>query len=104
MPKLEAAFAGAFALLLLTACGCREVAEPDNSAAAAGNEAPAASIAAEPGGAGAVNVAGDPVPPPDAVSHPNGFLPPAPAEPGADSSGTRASPPATEDQHIRNRQ
>ena len=108
MSKLEAAIAGALSLLLLSGCGSQVPAAPDNAAApiegnALGNESPAAP--AQPGAP--VNSADDSVPPPDAVSHPDGYLPPAPAEPGteaANSSATEKSPPATEDEYIRNGQ
>lgn len=108
MPKLEAAIAGALSLLLLSSCGSKAPAASENIAAAAegnasGNEALA--VPAEPGAP--ANSADEAVPPPDAVSHPDGYLPPAPAEPGpanANSTGTDSSPPATEDEYIRNRQ
>lgn len=108
MSKLEAAVAGALSLLLLSGCGSQAPAASENASAAIegnalGNESPAAP--AQPGAP--VNSADEPVPPPDAVSHPNGFLPPAPGEPGptgANSTGSDPSPPATEDQYIRNGQ
>lgn len=98
-------FAGAVALLLLAACGSKEAATPgDNAAAAAGKSAPAGPVASEPGASGAANIADEAVSPPDAVSHPEGFLPPAPAEPGASPSETPTPPPATEDHYTRNGQ
>ncbi len=110
MPKLEVAIAGALSLLLLAACGGKAPAEADaeadNVAATAESNAAGAEPVAEPAQPGA-NSADEPVPAPDAVSHPNGSLPPAPAEPepaGSNSAGADSSPPATEDQYIRNGQ
>ena len=108
MPK--PAFAAALIpVLLLAACGGREEAAAPNGAAEAeaNGAAPAnPSDPVAPAGTG-VTVAPvvDPVQPtpPDAVSHPDGYLPPAPGEPkAANSSGPDA--PATEDQHLRNGQ
>jgi hypothetical protein len=105
MPKLEAAIAAALSLLLLVSCsGGPPV--PENAAAEAGGnrsqiESPAVPAQPDPP---ANSTDG---PPPDAVSHPNGYLPPLPAEPGAtgaNASGTDATPPATEDEYIRNQQ
>jgi hypothetical protein len=108
MPKLEAAIAGALSLLLLSACGTKAPAAPDNGSEPAETNAVGNAPVTEPAQPGAPAApAGEPVPPPDAVSHPNGFLPPAPAEPdpaGSNSTGTDPSPPATEDQYIRNGQ
>jgi hypothetical protein len=108
MPKLEAAIAGALSLLLLASCGGKAPAEADNVAAAAEANAVGAEPVPEPVPPGSpVNSGAEPVPPPDAVSHPNGYLPPAPAEPepaSSNSAGTDPSPPATEDQYIRNGQ
>jgi hypothetical protein len=104
MSKRNAAIAGALSALLLASCGGREAAE---NTAAAGTNAIEASAPSDPPSPdpAADNRAVDTVPPPDAVSHPEGYLPPAPAEPappGANSSDP--SPPATEDEYIRNRQ
>ncbi|HEX8514144.1 MAG TPA: hypothetical protein VF688_13675 [Allosphingosinicella sp.] len=108
MPKLEAAIAGALSLLLLASCGGKAPAEADNVAATVQGDAVGAEPVQEPAQPGApANSTDEPVPPPDAVSHPNGYLPPVPAEPepaGANSDGTDRSPPATEDQYIRNGQ
>ena len=108
MSKLEAAIAGALSLLLLSSCGSGAPAAPDNGAAAAEANAAGNGSLAEPAQPGApANAADEPVPPPDAVSHPDGYLPPAPAEPqsaGTNSAGADDSPPATEDQYIRNGQ
>ncbi len=102
MSKLEAAIAGALSLLLLSSCGEKAPAPAQNGAAAAEADAAASQPALEPGGTGApTNSADEPVPPPDAVSHPNGYLPPAPGEPepaAGNSSATDPSGPATEDQ------
>jgi hypothetical protein len=108
MSKSLAAMTGALALLLLLpSCG-PEQAGPANSAAAAEENAPESALPADPARPGApVDSTSGPIPPPDAVSHPNGYLPPAPAEsepPAANSSGTDPSPPATEDQYIRDGQ
>jgi hypothetical protein len=111
MPKPSIAAAGMLSLLLSASCGNRETAAaesnvtvPEGTASegnATGNSAPA-----EPAQPGApANGSDEPVPPPDAVSHPNGYLPPAPAEPGSQPSNSSApdsSPPATEDEYIRN--
>lgn len=110
MPKLEAVAAAALCGLLLSSCGAQEPAAGANAAAPA-EENGAANPSSGASGAAPQPAAPDngaePVPPPDAVSHPNGYLPPAPAEPGApapNSSGTDPSGPATEDQYIRNGQ
>lgn len=108
MAKLETAIAGALSILLLSSCGSGEPAAPENAVAAAeanALEAPAPAGPARPGAR--PNASADPVPPPDAVSHPNGYLPPAPAEPeaaGANSAGPDSPSPATEDEYIRNGQ
>jgi hypothetical protein len=108
MSKLEAVIAGALSILVLSSCGAREPAAEQNSAVAAeanALESKSPDDSAQPGSP--ANSLGDTVPPPDAVSHPNGYLPPAPAEPdppAANSTGADPSPPATEDQYIRNGQ
>lgn len=111
MPKPEAAFAGALSILLLSACGSGESAAPANGAAAAGESQSGNMSALDPAQPAApvapVNSSEESVPSPDAVSHPNGYLPPAPAEPEtppANSSAPTSPPPATEDQYIRNGQ
>ncbi|HET9639699.1 MAG TPA: hypothetical protein VFP12_10865 [Allosphingosinicella sp.] len=105
MSKRNAALAGAFCLLLLPSCGSREPESAQNAAVAPGATAPGTAAPAGPPPPGAsTNGLADPVPPPDAVSHPDGYLPPAPAEPGAGNSGSDPSPPATEDEYLRNRQ
>lgn len=112
MPIRGTAIAAMLPLLLLAACGSREPAEAGNGAAPAEGsaaqapEAPGNSAAADPSRPDApADGAAEPVPPPDAVSHPNGYLPPAPAEPepaGSNASGPNS--PATEDEYIRNGQ
>lgn len=110
MPKPGTATAGMLSLLLLAACGSGETAAAGNVAAAEGgamegNVLGNSASAARPGGPADDSVA--PVPPPDAVSHPDGFLPPAPAEPeptAANSSDPLSTRPATEDEYIRNGQ
>jgi hypothetical protein len=105
MSKLQPAFA---ALLLLSACGGRDQPGVGNETAEAGANALENANPAEPIQPGVpVNAVVDPVPPPDAVSHPDGYLPPAPGEaepPPANSSGPEKSPPATEDEYMRNKQ
>jgi len=104
MPK--PAFAAAMLpLLILAACGEREEESAPNGAVEAGANAVEPASPSDPGQPGAPGAPVDPVPPapPDAVSHPDGYLPPAPGEPaGANSSGPDA--PATEDQYLRNKQ
>lgn len=107
MSKLATAIAGALSILLLSSCGSGAPATENAVAAAQANalEAPAPEDPAQPGAP--VNTAAGPVPPPDAVSHPNGYLPPVPAEPepaGANSAGPDSPLPATEDEYIRNGQ
>ena len=100
MPKRHAALAGA--LLLLAACGGREPAPEDNAAAVPGVDAPETASPSDPAQPNPpADGAADPVPPPDAVSHPDGYLPPAPS---ADASGPDPSAPATEDEYLRNRE
>jgi hypothetical protein len=104
---MKVAFAAAFSLLLLAACGRQEQTSAQNDAAGGEMSAPANSGTSDP--RLPVAPAGDAgnVPPPDAVSHPDGYLPPVPGEAapaGENSSGSDPSPPATEDEYIRNRQ
>jgi hypothetical protein len=97
----------AVAIFLLAACGSREPESAPNGTVGAEADAPVDAGSSDPGTEGTANLVGDPVPPPDAVSHPNGFLPPAPgeAEPAAaNASGPEAPPPATEDEYTRNKQ
>lgn len=105
MPKPEAAFA---ALLLLASCGSPEGVSAENNSVAAEGSAPENASTADPAQPGApANSVADPVPPPDAVSHPDGYLPPVPDSPDpgtGNSSGPDSSPPATEDEYIRNGQ
>lgn len=105
MSKLEAAIAGAFCLLALSACGGPEPAAAENAAVAAEPNGPDNGLAAQP--AAPANESDAQIPPPDAVSHPDGFLPPAPAEPEpttANSSDLAPTQRATEDEYIRNGQ
>ncbi len=106
MSKLVSAFAAALPALLLAACSSPQQAADENGTGNAESGAPENAGAPEPiQPATPVNTAVDPVPPPDAVSHPEGYLPPAPGEPGApavNSSRPDTTPPATEDQYIRN--
>jgi hypothetical protein len=95
-------------IFLLAACGGREPVSAPNGTVGAEADGPVNAGSSDPATEGAsANLVGDPVPPPDAVSHPNGFLPPAPgeAEPAAaNASAPEAPPPATEDEYTRNRQ
>jgi hypothetical protein len=106
MPKVKVAFAAALSVLLLPSCGSPEPTSGQNNAVEAEANVLENSSASDPAQPGpSTNGLGDPVPPPDAVSHPNGYLPPAPGEPGptnVNSSGSDESPPATEDEYIRN--
>jgi hypothetical protein len=108
MSKPAAAIAGALSLLLLSSCGGQAPAATENAPIAAEANRLESVPPADPAQPGApANATADPVPPPDAVSHPNGYLPPAPAEPdspGTNSTGPDSPPPATEDQYIRNGQ
>ena len=107
MSKLNPAFA-ALSILLLSSCGGQEQASVENGAGNAEANAPENASASNPIPPGIpANAVVDPVPPPDAVSHPDGYLPPLPAEgdsTSVNSSGPGASPPATEDEYIRNKQ
>lgn len=110
MSKPEAALAGALSILLLCSCAGQDPASAQNDGAVESNalENAAPADPAAPGAPGTeANGVAEPVPPPDAVSHPEGYLPPAPKEPdpaGANSSGPEQPPPTTEDQHLRNGQ
>jgi hypothetical protein len=94
----------ALSVLLLSACGGAEPAAENATVDAEANalENQGAPQPIEP--APPANIAVDPVPPPDSVSHPEGYLPPTPgeADPGAANSSGPTSQPATEDQYIRN--
>lgn len=107
MSKPDAALAGALSILLLCSCASEDPASAQNDSAIeandVGNAAP--SDPAAPGTE--ANSVAEPVPPPDAVSHPEGYLPPPPNEaapPSSNASGPEQSPPTTEDQHLRNGQ
>jgi hypothetical protein len=108
MSKCAFAFAAALSVLLLSSCGSREQVAVENGAVDAEADALVNASPSDPIQPGmAANAIVDPVPPPDAVSHPGGYLPPAPG--GADptpvnSTGSDPSPPATEDEYIRNKQ
>jgi hypothetical protein len=97
--------------VMLASCGDRDSTVAANDAA--GAEANAESASPPDGGQanGSQAPGVEAVPPPDAVSHPNGFLPygedpPAPSapEPADGASGSSEPPPATEDEYIRNKQ
>jgi hypothetical protein len=111
--RTKGKLAVAASLVLLAACGGREPATDANEAV--GAEAGALEDAAPPDSGqpkGADRPSDDPAPPPDAVSHPDGYLPdsgdvaaPSAPEPTSVNSSTSTEPPpATEDEYIRNRQ
>lgn len=104
MPKLV--IAAALPFLLLAACGSGAPPSERNGAVEAGPGGLDNSSASAPEAPGVpVEGGGEPVPPPDAVSHPDGYLPPAPAGPEPANAGSSAAdPPATEDEYIRNGQ
>jgi hypothetical protein len=113
MAKREVILGAALPALLLAACGSRQPAAAENAAAEAslnGQDNASASNPGEPEVSEGPGI--DSVPPPDAVSHPEGYLPnsgdsPAgsePEQPGVNSAGPRTPPPATEDEYIRNKQ
>ena len=113
MSKKPVAVAFALSGLLLAACGGRGSAAAENGAAAAEANALDNAGALEPGQVnGSDDAEANSFPPPDAVSHPNGFLPygeepPAPSapEPATDNPpGSKQPPPATEDEYMRNKQ
>lgn len=102
--RKSAALAGALSMLLLAACDTSGPTPAENAAAGPETNGLETSSPAEPAPpvASANETAGRP---PDAVSHPDGYLPPAPAEPAeANASGADPSAPATEDEYLRNRQ
>jgi hypothetical protein len=107
MSKHKAVFIAALSGVLLAGCGSRAPAAAENETVEA---APNAAESASPTGVEPGNVSdpsgADPVPPPDAVSHPEGYLPPVSgAEPGVESPpASKEPPPATEDEYMRNRQ
>lgn len=107
MARTQIALVGALSLGLLASCGGQVSASSENDASVAETNALENAGPIDPGelSAPAGNEA-ETVPPPDAVSHPDGYLPPVdtPAEPAeADPPGAKA-PPATEDEYMRNRQ
>lgn len=103
------ASAAIVSILLLVACGSRPETSEQNGSVGYGAEANALENAGSSNPAEAVAPADgavEPVPP-DAVSHPNGYLPLGPGEPvpaNENSSVSKESPPATEDEYLRNRQ
>ena len=110
MPSAKFAFAFSI-LLLLAGCGGQEEATTENEAAPSETNAVDNETLSDPRDVNRSQAPGDePVPPPDAVSHPDGYLPNAadgPPSSGAeppDPPGAKAPPPATEDEYIRNRQ
>jgi hypothetical protein len=107
MPKIKLVCAVALSGLWLAGCGSRGSPTAENAAALAETNALDEAGASGPGpGNGSAEPAAESFPPPDAVSHPDGFLPygeDAPA-PNAAEPSTANPPPATEDEYIRNRQ
>ena len=102
MQKRKLVFAAALSALLLPSCASPETAPAENRAA----DAEANRIEnASPPDLEHPNVSDDPGVdsdrPPDAVSHPDGYLPNAADVP---EPGSKEPPPATEDEHIRNGQ
>jgi hypothetical protein len=108
MPKPGNVLA-ALGAVMLAACGARERAAADNGGVEA--EAAAPSNAAAPAdlkpSEAEVDRVVEPVhsTPPDAVSNPEGYLPPPPdPEPtGSNASSADKKPPATEDEHMRDK-
>lgn len=104
----KVASAAVVSALLLVACGSRPETSERNGSVGNGAGADTLETAGSSNPAEAVepaNGAVEPVPP-DAVSHPDGYLPLGPGEPvpaNEDSSGSKDSPPATEDEYLRNR-
>ena len=102
MPKRKLVFAAALSALLSSSCGRPEAAPADNRAADAeanriGNASP--HDLEQPNASDDPSVDSDR--PPDAVSHPDGYLPNAVDVP---EPGSKEPPPATEDEHLRNGQ
>jgi hypothetical protein len=113
MSKSKVAVALALSGLLLASCGSRGSAAAENNSAGAETNALENASPSDPGQAnGSDQPDVNSFPPPDAVSHPNGFLPyaedpPAPSAPEpttASPPGSKEPPPATEDEYIRNKQ
>ena len=107
MARTRIALVSALSFGLLASCSGQVSASSENDASVAENgtidNAAAADPLQPPAPAGNE---GEAVPPPDAVSHPDGYLPPVntsagPAE--ADPPDAK-SPAATEDEYMRNRQ
>ena len=112
MSRRNVGLVAALSVLLLAACASQAPTAAQNEGAdAEANMVEGAPPDADPGQPG-INGIVDPVPPPDAVSHPDGYLPnagdapPSGPEPTAvDQPRSEEPPPATEDEHIhRNKQ
>jgi hypothetical protein len=105
MSKLRPALA-ALSVLLLASCSSPQQAAVENGTVDAEADAPGNAGAPEPIQPGQpANAVDEPVPPPDAVSHPDGYLPPPAGEATAvNSSAPDPSPPTTEDEYMRNKQ
>lgn len=107
--RKPAFLAAALPALALAACGSPGATAAENGAAPAEADALGNAATAEPAPANGSEAPGaETVPPPDAVSHPDGYLPDAgnaapPSGPEPDSP-SKDPPPATEDEYLRNRQ
>ncbi|HEX9964015.1 MAG TPA: hypothetical protein VGB04_03425 [Allosphingosinicella sp.] len=109
MSKLKLILAAAAPGLLLAACSSQQPSTGLNDVAGVDANMSAEPVAADPAlSVNAANAADDAGPPPDAVSHPNGFLPygnsGAPEATETDATGNAVPPPATEDEYTRNGQ
>jgi hypothetical protein len=113
MTRNSVALIAALSGLLLASCGSRPPAVAENEATQIGPDAPGSASPSQPDHGNRADPAGvQSIPPPDAVSHPEGYLPdpdgpppPSAREPATDSPpASKEPPPATEDEFIRNRQ
>ena len=105
MPNRPQIAAAALAALLLASCASQAPTAGDNGAADAEANGLENAGPSDPGPvSGSDQPEADPVPPPDAVSHPDGYLPDAPEPATENSSDSKAPPPATEDDYLRNGQ
>jgi hypothetical protein len=104
---MKVAFSAALSLILLASCGSEGQSSAENEAVANIADGVENRVSVDPAQPNGASDVAEPAPQPDAVSHPNGYLPPAPGEAdpaAANGSGPTASPPATEDEYMRNRQ
>ena len=113
MPRRNVALVAGLSVVLLASCGSQEPTTDQNRAPdSEANRLEGARPTSDPGQPGIDKVV-DPAPPPDAVSHPDGYLPnasDAPSEPEPEPAAvnqprSEKPPPATEDEYIhRNKQ